>query len=86
MLKSIKAKMTARILIAASLVVGMVYYCLRIGHERLTTAQSVALIEVISQALMNMAKEVIKDSQGIQGAHATLSPLKKRSIFLARNI
>ncbi|CCM11350.1 methyl-accepting chemotaxis protein [Helicobacter heilmannii] len=89
MLKSIKAKMTAHILIAALLVVGLVYYCLRTGYEKLTTTQSVALIQVINQALMNMVKEaaltgdpnqlrkVVKDSQGIQGAHVNFVPSKE---------
>ncbi|BEG56347.1 hypothetical protein NHP21005_00350 [Helicobacter sp. NHP21005] len=89
MLKSIKAKMTAHILLAALIVVGMVYYCLRTGYEKLTTTQSVALIQVINQALINMVKEaaltgdpnqlrkVVKDSQGIQGAHVNFVPSKE---------
>ncbi|WP_104707512.1 methyl-accepting chemotaxis protein [Helicobacter ailurogastricus] len=89
MLKSIKAKMTAYILIASLLVIGAVYFFLRAGYERLTTTQSVALIQVINQALIEMVKtaastgdpnqlrRVIRDTQGIQGAHVNFVPSKE---------
>ncbi len=88
-LKSIKTKATIYAIAGFLLVMGVVYASLRVGYERLATKQSVELIHVLNQALMNSVKEAaltgdpeqlkrtIQDSTSIEGAHVSFVPSKE---------
>ncbi|WP_104733482.1 methyl-accepting chemotaxis protein [Helicobacter felis] len=88
-MKSIRTKATLYAIVGFLLVMGVVYLSLHIGYERLATKQSIDLIHVLNQALMNSVKEaaltgdpqqlkrVINDSKNIEGAHVSFVPSKE---------
>ncbi|WP_104628668.1 methyl-accepting chemotaxis protein [Helicobacter bizzozeronii] len=86
MFKSIKFKATIYIVVGFLFVVGVVYITLRIGYERLASRQSVELVNVLNQALINGVKEAaltgdpeqlkraIDDGRNIRGVKVTFVP------------
>ncbi|WP_120951770.1 methyl-accepting chemotaxis protein [Helicobacter sp. L8] len=88
-MKSIRTKATIYAMVGFLLVMGVVYVSLRAGYENLATKQSVELIQVLNQALMNSVKEaaltgdpqqlklVIHDSTSIEGAQVSFVPSKE---------
>ncbi|WP_104640449.1 methyl-accepting chemotaxis protein, partial [Helicobacter bizzozeronii] len=86
MFKSIKFKATIYVVIGFLFVVEVVYITLRIGYGRLASRQSVELVNVLNQALINGVKEAaltgdpeqlkraIDDGRNIRGVKVTFVP------------